>query len=71
MMGIGWQALASADTFVTSTTISAWKIFCSMRSSKLLDTAPTKIPFLLYKSLYCWSESVTFDLPGDGYSVCT
>ena len=37
-------AFISAETFAESTTISAWKIFCSIRSSKLSLTAPTNIP---------------------------
>ena len=35
---------ASRLTFSASTTISQWKIFCSMRSLKLSDTEPTNIP---------------------------
>ena len=45
IIGIGWYVFISAETLALSTTISAWKIFCSIRSSKLSDTAPSNIPW--------------------------
>lgn len=45
-------AFISADTLTLSTTISAWKIFWSMRSSKLSDTVPTNIPCVSMPSIW-------------------
>ena len=42
--GIGTYEAVSPASFSLSMTISAWKIFCSMRSSKLSATAPTNMP---------------------------
>ena len=62
--GNGLVSLISAETLAEFTTISAWKIFCSIRSSKLSETAPTNMPCVRLEIF--GSRNKTIELRGDG-----
>lgn len=49
--GIFLYALVSAATRSLSTTISQWKIFCSIHSSKLSATTPANLPCVRFEIL--------------------